>query len=174
MDQRGWDREVNWRIYDIAIDCGREPTFPTTKCLLRWLRLHWRSFSTGMCTSEQEYASKSNALKNTTDSYGGGKLLIWSTSIFEQPGLMEQYKDCQICSMYVCRPTISRISMYDGTKLHYQQVKLRRRWSWKDCTSQNYRILFSVRLCRPCMIMELFVTLGNRVIKDWRRLWDVI
>ena len=35
-------------------------------------------------------------------------------------------------------------STYDGTKLYYQQVKLGQKWSWKDCTNQNYRILFYV------------------------------
>ena len=58
----------------------------------------------------------------------------------------------QICSIYVCRTMTSRNLMYDVTKLYYQQVKHHQKWSWKDCTSQNCRILFSVRLYWLCMI----------------------
>ena len=45
----------------------------------------------------------------------GSRLLIGSTSIFDQPEHMKQCKVCQIFSIYVCRTTMSRISMYDGT-----------------------------------------------------------
>ena len=63
-----------------------------------------------------------------------------------QPEPMNQYKDTQICSMYACRMTTSKLSTFDGTKLYYQQVKYLPKWSWKDCTSQNCKILFSFRL----------------------------
>ena len=41
--------------------------------------------------------------------------------------IYEHFQDCQIYSTYACRTTMSRISMYDGTKHYYQQVKLQRR-----------------------------------------------
>ena len=55
---------------------------------------------------------------------------------------------------------------FDETKLYYQQVKNLQKWFWKDCTSQNGRILFSFRLCWLCMTKRLFETMGNRVIQD--------
>ena len=36
---------------------------------------------------------------------------------------MKQHKAYQICSTSAYKMTTSKISMYDGTKLHYQQVK---------------------------------------------------
>ena len=69
---------------------------PITICLMRWLRLHWRRFS-WVCTSRKEYVSKSNELKNTTDSDEGDKLHTWSMSIFEPPELLKLYKNYQIC-----------------------------------------------------------------------------
>ena len=59
---------------------------------------------------------------------------------------MKLYTDCQICSIYVCRTTLSRISMYIGTKHYNRQAKLLQKCSWKDFTSQNYRIQVSVQL----------------------------
>ena len=42
--------------------------------LMRWLRLHWKDFSTSMFAFEKEFVSKSSALKSTTDSYEGDKI----------------------------------------------------------------------------------------------------
>ena len=47
-----------------------------------WSEPIWRSFSTSMCTSDEEEVSKSNALSNTTDSYEGGSLLSWPMRAF--------------------------------------------------------------------------------------------
>ena len=55
-------------------------------------------------------------------------------------------KDSQICSVYVCRMTTFKTSTFDGIKLYYLQATCLQMWSWKDCTSQNYRTLFSFRL----------------------------
>ena len=86
-----------------------EETSPTTICLMRWSRLHWKSFSTRRPISEREQVSKSSVLKNTTDSYEEDKMRRWSTSICLQPELTKPYKDSQICSVHVCRMTTSKI-----------------------------------------------------------------
>ena len=78
---------------------------------------------------------------------------------------MKQYRDCQIYSTCACRTTMSRISMFDGTMHCYQQVKLQRKWSCNNCTSQNCRILFSFRLYWPCTTKRLFETMANRAIQ---------
>ena len=39
-----------------------------------------------------------------------------------QPELMKRYKDSQICSIYACRMTTSKVSTFGGIKLYYQQV----------------------------------------------------
>ena len=49
-----------------------------------------------MCASEEEEVSKSNALRNTADSYEGGKLLTLSMSIFVPLELVMLYKVSQI------------------------------------------------------------------------------
>ena len=46
--------------------------------------------------------------------------------------------------------TTSKISMYDGTKLYYQQVRHLQKWSWKDYT---------------IMTKRLFETMCNRFFK---------
>ena len=73
--------------------------------------------------------SKSNVLKHTTDSFEGGKLLSRSTSIFVQLELIKRYEVHQMCSMYAYKMMTSKISMYDVTKLYYQQVKHLQKWS---------------------------------------------
>ena len=146
MDQRGWDSKVNRGIHDIAIDCGE----------IRLSRLRYAWYDDCVCIKEasrqacalprEGKSRRATALKNTTDFYEGGKLLTWFTSIFVQPELMKQCKACQIRSIYVYRTTTSKISMYDGTKLNCQQAKHLQKWSCMDFTSQNCRILFSLRL----------------------------
>ena len=49
----------------------------------------------------------------------------------------------QICSIYVCRVTPSKISTFDGMKLYYQQAGV----SWKDCTRQKIGGLCSAPDC---------------------------
>ena len=46
------------------------------------------------------------------------------------------------------------ISTSDGILLYYLWVKCPQIRSWKDYTSQNYRILFNFRLCWLCMIKK--------------------
>ena len=131
LDQRSWDGKVNWRTYDIAIDC-RANGFP---------RLRYAWCDDCVCvetTFAKEQVSKSSVLRILTDSYvGDKKCLTWSTSISVQPELMKRYKDSQICSVYVCRMTTSKTSTYDGIKLYYQRAKCLQMWSWKDCTCQK-------------------------------------
>ena len=67
-----WIREVDIAKsideHDIAIDCGAKRFLQSTICLMRWLRLHWRDFSTCTFTSAEEYVWKSSVLNNTIDS----------------------------------------------------------------------------------------------------------
>ena len=51
-----------------------------------------------------------------------------------------------------------------------QWVNCFQMWSWKICTSQNYRILFSFRLSWLCTIKKLLETMDKHIIYDWRRL----
>ena len=60
----------------------------------------------------------------------------------------------------------TRISKQDGTKLYYQRVKYLQKWSWKVCTSQNYKILFNIRRHWLCMNKKLFETANSRPIPD--------
>ena len=61
--------------------------------------------------------SKSKALRNTTDSYEGGRLPAWSTSIFVHLELMKLYKVFQIGSIYAYKVMTIKISTQDGTAL---------------------------------------------------------
>ena len=47
-------------------------------------------------------------------------------------------------------------------------------WSWKDCTSRNYRALFGFRLFWLCMTKKQFEMMGRQVIDDWRHLLNFI
>ena len=78
---------------------------------------------------------------------------------FVPPELMKLYTVYQIFSIYDYRTTMSKISIDDGTKLHYQQVQHLQEWSWSVETSQNCRILFSLRLCWLCMNNKTFKTM---------------
>ena len=53
--------------------------------------------------------SKSNVLKNTTDSYEEDRLRTWYVSTFMHPELMNRYKDSQTYSLYVSRMMMSKI-----------------------------------------------------------------
>ena len=55
-----------------------------------------KSFSSIACTSEKEHVSKSSALKNTTDSNEGDKMLASYTRFSVQLELLKRYKDSQI------------------------------------------------------------------------------
>ena len=141
LDQRSWNSKVNWRTYDIAIDCRAKRFSPLRYAwcddcvwLERLLDTHVRF---------RKRVSKSSVLKNTIGSYEEGKLFSWSTSISVQPDFMKQYKESQTDSIYVCSMTMSKISTFDGIKLYYQQAICLQMWSWKGCASQNYRTLFS-------------------------------
>ena len=76
-------------------------------------------------------------------------------------GPMKQYKDSQTSSIYVSRMMMSKILTYDGTKHCYPQMKRSRIRSYKDHTSQNYRILFSYRLYWHCRIKKLSEIMGK-------------
>ena len=78
---------------------------------------------------------------------------------------MIHYKVYQICSIYSYRMTTSKISMYEGAKRYYQQVKHLQKWSWKECTSQNCRILFSFKLFWLCMTKQLFKKNATELFK---------
>ena len=118
VDQRSWDSKVNWRTYDIAIDCG-------VNCLPR-LRYVWfddcvciEEDSRQACTLLTKCKCPEDALKRTTDSYEERKLLTWPRSIFAQPDLIMHFMVYQFCSIYAYRMTTFKISTYDRTKLYH-------------------------------------------------------
>ena len=74
---------------------------------------------------------------------------------------------------YACRMTASKISTFDGIKPYYQQAICLQMWCWKDCTSQNYRTLFSFRLSWLCTTKKLFETMNRQVVYDWKRLQNL-
>ena len=84
--------------------------------------------------------------------------------------LVKRYKDAQICSENVCRLTTTKTSTFDGITLYYQQATCLQMWSWKDCTSQSYRTLFSFRPSWLFTIKKPFETMDRHVVYDWRRL----
>ena len=88
LDQRSCDSKVNWRTYDIAIDCR-------ANCCTR-VRYAWCDD----CVSIEKTSRQARSvLRILTDSYVGDKLLSWSASISVQAELMKRYKDSQICSV---------------------------------------------------------------------------
>ena len=109
-----------------------------------------------MCISEEEYVSKSNVLRNTTDSDEEGRLLTRSVSMFEPPELVKLYKLHRSCSMYAYRMMTFKISTQGGTKLQ----------KWKVSASQERRILFSFSLYWLCMNERIFETSDNQAIPD--------
>ena len=83
-------------------------------------------------------------------------------------------EDSQICSENVCRLTTTKTSTFDGITLYYQQATCLQMWSWKDCTSQSYRTLFSFRPSWLFTIKKPFETMDRHVVYDWRRLQNFI
>ena len=140
---------------------------------MRWLRLHWRSFSTNMYICEEEEVSKSNTLKSTTDSYGRDKLPQWSTSISGNQ------------SLWCCTRSIG---IFQYTRAEWRRSRFRRtmgpitivsKWNtYRNCLEGFYKSklqdLFSIRLYWFCTTKKLFETIGNQVIRVWRQLQDFI
>ena len=72
---------------------------------------------------------------------------------------MKQYKDSLICSAYVCRMTMSKISTFDGIKLYDQQAICLPMWTWKDCT---------VKTTGLCSVSDfLFFVRPRNCSKQW-------
>ena len=55
---------------------------------------------------------------------------------------------------------------FDGTRHCFQQMKHSQIQSWKVCTSQNCRILFSFRLYWLCIHKKMFETIDKQAILD--------
>ena len=66
--------------------------------LVWWMTRDIRSRNGILENAWTPWNSKSNVLRNTTDSYEESRLLEWSTNIFGPPDLMKLYRVCQICS----------------------------------------------------------------------------
>ena len=60
--------------------------------------------------------------------------------------------------------------LHNDDKLYFPQVICLQMWSWKDCTSQNYKILFSFRVFWLCTLKKPFEIMGKQVVHDWRHL----
>ena len=78
---------------------------PTTRCLMRWLRLHWRSFSR-TCTSEKTQCRRAACSERRPIPRGRQ-----TAHIFEPPELMKLYKVFQIYSVYAYRMMMFKISI---------------------------------------------------------------
>ena len=151
-----WHRDRLWR----------EPISLTSICLMRWLRLHWKSFSTRRHISRNEQVSKSSELRIPTDSYEGDELLTWSMSISVQPDFFSSTRTFSFVRKKDYRMTMFKISTSDGIKHYWQQARCLQMWSWKDCRSQNYRIPFNFGLWWHCMIKKLLETLGHQTVSN--------
>ena len=84
----------------------------------------------------------------------------------DQKSLTKHHTDYQICSTYVCRPTMSRSSTYDGTKRHNQPVRHQPKLDLDGLYKsklQDSMLIF--RLCWRCMINILFKTMDKQAIK---------
>ena len=55
-------------------------------------------------------------------------------TFYEQVVLMMQLKTYQTSSMFLYKEMTFKISIQDGNKLHYLQVKFPKKISWKVCT----------------------------------------
>ena len=159
LDHRSWNTKVNWEELMTSRSIFGAKRFP----ILRYARSD-DCVCTRRYISEKEKVSKSSARKNTIDSKEGDKLLTWSTSSLE---FMEPLKDSQICSQRVYRMTTSTISTFDGIKHYYPQATCLQMWSWKDCTSQNHRILLNSRLY---LIKKRLETMESRTVTYWWQL----
>ena len=121
-------------------------------CLMRWLRLHWESFSTSRHFSKRE-CRRAACLETRP-------ILTWETNCLHgirafpcNRSLWSRTRTLKFVR-YKFTEWRRKISTLDGTTHYNQWVKCPQMWSWKDCTSQNYRILFNFKLCWLCMIKK--------------------
>ena len=77
LDQRSRDGKVNGRAYDIALDYRAKRFHRLSICLMRWLCLHWKDFSTCIFTSAKEKVSKSSVLKKKKDRFLRGRQIAY-------------------------------------------------------------------------------------------------
>ena len=108
------------------------------------------------------------------NSWEGGKLLIWSMATFSQPELMMKLKACQICSIFAYMTMTFRISIQDGTKFRWQQVRYLKRMFLKFCTRRSYRDLKNFQLFWQCTTDNSVEMENRQAIKDWGRWLDNI
>ena len=156
QDHRGWAGKVNKQSFDVAIDY-RTNRFP---------RLRFARFEDCVCREEahHEYTLPTKSVQNETLFLRGREIAFiiyehfsgnWSVWCCASAFLISS-----LCS---CRSISFRISIQDGTKLCYQQLKYLQKWCWKVCTSQNYKILFSFRRLWYSN-KRLFETMNSRTI----------
>ena len=167
-----WDSKVNWRTFDIAIDCGtnwlprlryavcddcvcidkafrQACTLPTkSKC-----RRAMRSKVQPIFTREANRLFDLRAFSRNQS--------LWSST--------RSIRFVQYTHM-----TMSKIWTYDVTKHHCQQVNHLQKWSRKGYTWQNWRILFSFRLywlgtrnCTKHLATKLFEYEGSCKNSYW-------
>ena len=70
-----------------------------------------------------------------------GKLLIWSVATFNQPELVIQIKVSRICSVIAHRTRTVKISIQDGIRSHWEQVRCLRRMFSEVCTETDDKVL---------------------------------
>ena len=136
LDQRSWDSKVNWRTYDIAIDCGAK----------RLLRLRYAWCDRKICLLPQKSKFWRAARSKYHRFLRGRQIACMIYEHFRATWAFEAvYKDPH-SDFY--RMTMSKISTFDGMKLFFfsasdlpfrcdpgriAQVKITRLCSASDC-----------------------------------------
>ena len=143
--------------------------FLTSMCLMRWLRQPWRSISP-MCSSGKELVSKSSEVRIADRFFRGRQIKHMIHEYFSATGAYEAVQGLSTLFPEVYRLTTSKISTSDGIMLYYLWVKCPPIWSWKDCTSQNWKVLLNIRLWWHCMIKKLLEIIRHRTVNNWRQL----
>ena len=166
MDHRSWESQVNWRIEYIAINSW-ENRFP---------RLWNAGCNDSVCIEEDSQLAHSILEKNMCRRATCSKIRpiltrrtdfihdLWAFSCTQSLWIGTR----TLKLVYYTSPEwwCPRFSMSDGIRHYYQQMSHFRIRSWKDCRSQNLRILFSYRLCWLCMIQKRCEAKNKQVVQD--------
>ena len=170
LDPRSWDSKVNWRTYDITIDCGAK----------RFPRLRYAWCDDCVCiekTSQQAYSLPQQGKSR------------WAASSKIRPILERKTKlltDLRACpcnrSLWGCTGTPSLVQY---TFAEWRCPRLRRSMGSSSITSkrhgfrcdperivqrQNYKTLFSFRPSWHCTIKKPCEIMGRQVFYDRRHL----
>ena len=141
LDQRSWDCYINLQTHDISIECGVNR--------FSWQRYAW--CDDGVCIEKASQHAITFPKKSKCRWAANSDTFLQGRQIAHM--IFECFSATETCEVVQRLSTVFAASLQSanvrqmGSSLSVSEMP-----SWKDCTGQNWRILFNFRLCWQYMI----------------------